>query len=161
MRAVVRVLLTFPTKSVGGSETYKKLPVRKLFIYVQKSFSPNLRLLEWEIRELWIIILENSVATSRVGHRARARVQERQGEGMRAALVFCFGFSTRDAATQRIFLIIHNSRIFYPNNLKFWEKLLCTYMNNFPTGSFLYVKLPTILFVGKLRKTPTTAFKYL
>ena len=27
----------------------------KLFIYVQTSFSPNLRLLEWEIRELWII----------------------------------------------------------------------------------------------------------
>ena len=80
---------------------------------------------------------------------------------MRATVVFCCGCSTRDAATERIFLIIHNSRIFYPNNLKFWEKLLCTYMNNFPTRSFLYGKLPPILFVGKVRKTPTTAFKYL
>ena len=80
---------------------------------------------------------------------------------MRATLVFCFGCSTRDAATERIFLITHNSRIFYPNNLKSWEKLLCTYMNNFPTGTFIYVKLHPILFVGKVRKTPTTAFKYL
>ena len=53
--------------------------------------------------------------------------------------------------------IIHNFRIFHPNNLKFWEKLLCTYMNNFPAGSFLYVELPPILFVGKVRKTRTTA----
>ena len=107
---------------------------------------------------LWIIILKkNSVATSRVGHRARARVQEEQGEEMRATLVFCFGCLTRDAATERIFLIIHNSRIFHPNNLKFWEKLLCTYINNFSTGNFLYVELTPILFVGKVRKSRTTA----
>ena len=164
MRAVVRVFLTFPTKSIGGSLTYKKLPVRKLFMYVQRSFFLNLRFLGWEIRELWIIRKKNSVATSQVGHRAPAREQERQGEGMRATLVrlvFCFVCSTRDAATERIFLIIHNSRILYPNNLKFWEKLLCTYMNNFSAGSFLYVKLPLILFVGKVSKTPTTVFKYL
>ena len=30
-------------------------------------------------------------------------------------------------------------------------------MNNFPAGSFLYVELPPILFVGKVRKTRTTA----
>ena len=30
-------------------------------------------------------------------------------------------------------------------------------MNNFPAGSFLYVELPSILFVGKVRKTRTTA----
>ena len=97
------------------------------------------------------------MATSRVGHRARAGVQEGQGEKMRVTLVFCFGCSTRDAATERIFLIIHNSRIFHPNNLKFWEKLLCTYMDNFPTESFLYVKLSPILFVEEVRKTRTTA----
>ena len=53
--------------------------------------------------------------------------------------------------------VIHNLSIFHPNNLKFWEKLLLTYMNNFPVGSFLYVKLLQILFVGKVRKTRTTA----
>ena len=76
---------------------------------------------------------------------------------MRATLVFCFGCSTGDAATERIFLIIHNFRIYHPNNLKFWEKLLCTYMSNFPAGSFLYHELPPILFVGKVIKTRTTA----
>ena len=30
-------------------------------------------------------------------------------------------------------------------------------MYNFPTGSFLQVKLPQILLVGKVRKTRTTA----
>ena len=85
------------------------------------------------------------MATSRVRHRARARVQEGQGEEMRATLVLCFGCLTRDAATERIFLIIHNSRIFHPNNLKFWKKLLCTNMNNFLAKSSLYVKLPPIL----------------
>ena len=35
--------------------------------------------------------------------------------------------------------------------------LLCTYINNFPAGSFLYVELPAILFVGKIIKTRTTA----
>ena len=62
---------------------------------------------------------KNSVAASPVGHRARGRVQEGQGAEMRAALVFCFGYSTRYAATEDIFLIIHNSRIFHFNNLKF------------------------------------------
>ena len=64
---------------------------------------------------------KNSVATSRVEHRARARMQEGQAEEMRVTLVFCFGCSTRNAATERIFLIIHNSRIFHPNSLKFWK----------------------------------------
>ena len=71
---------------------------------------------------------------------------------MRTTLVFCFRCSTRDAATERIFLIINNFRIFHPNNLEFREKLLCTYMN-FPAASFLYVEFPLILFVGKVRKT--------
>ena len=65
---------------------------------------------------------------------------------MRVTLIFCFSCSTREAATERIFLIIHDSRICHPNNLKFWEKLLCTYMKNFPAECFLYVKLPPILF---------------
>ena len=39
MRAVVRVFLTLPTKSIWGNLTYKKLPVRKFFIYVQRIFS--------------------------------------------------------------------------------------------------------------------------
>ena len=52
---------------------------------------------------------------------------------------------------------INNSRIFHSNNLKFWEKLLCTYMNNFPAGSFLYVELPPIIVIGNVRKTRTTA----
>ena len=30
-------------------------------------------------------------------------------------------------------------------------------MKNFPPGSFLKVKLPKILFIGKVRKTRTTA----
>ena len=30
-------------------------------------------------------------------------------------------------------------------------------MNNFPAGSFLYIKHPQILFVGKFIKTRTTA----
>ena len=45
MRAVVRAFITFPTKSIWGSLTYEKLAVKKLFIYVQRSFSRNLRLL--------------------------------------------------------------------------------------------------------------------
>ena len=63
----------------------------------------------------------------------------------------------RHAITERIFLIIYSSRFFHPNNLKFWETLLCTYMNNFPTRSFLSVKLSQTLFVGKVRKTQTIA----
>ena len=70
------------------------------------------------------------------------------------------GFAPLDPAkrSHRVYFsnVIHDSSIFHPNNLKFWEKLL-TYMNNFPTGSFLYVKLLPILFVGKVRKTRTTA----
>ena len=90
-----------------------------------KEIFPNLRLLGREIRELWII------------RKKRATVPEGQGVEMRATLVFCFRCSTRDASTKRICLIIYNSRIFHPNNLKFSEKLLCTCMNNFPNGSFL------------------------
>ena len=48
--------------------------------------------------------------------------------------------------------VIHNSSIFHRNNLKFWEKLLLTSMNNFPTGSFLYVKLLQIILSAKLEK---------
>ena len=48
--------------------------------------------------------------------------------------------------------VIHNSSISHRNNLKFWEKLLLTYMNNFRTGSFLYIKLLQILFRAKLEK---------
>ena len=42
---------------------------------------------------------------------------------MRATLVLCFRCLTRDAATERIFLKIQNSRIFHPNNLKLEKKL--------------------------------------
>ena len=55
MRTVVGVFLAFLTKSIEGSLTYKELSVRKLFIFIQKSCFQNLRLLEWEMRELWII----------------------------------------------------------------------------------------------------------
>ena len=119
------------TESLGSSEVLptKKGPFLVTLLWPPVVYPP------WKIR---------SVATPRVRHRARAWVQEGQGEEMRATLLFCFGCSTRDAATELIFLIIHNFRIFYPNNLKFWEKFLCTYMNNFPAGSFLYVELPPI-----------------
>ena len=63
----------------------------------------------------------------------------------------------RDAATERFFLISHNPNMSHPNNLKFWEKLLCTCIKNFPTGSWKEVKLFPIIFVGKGRKTQTTA----
>ena len=145
-------IVTFPEKSqlqrvfrIPGIKIWKKWTIRKVpktsilhIIYKSDigfmiNVSKNLNLKKYR-----------SVATPRVRHRARAWVQEGQGEEMRATLVFCFGCSTRDAATERIFLIIHNFRIFYPNNLKFWEKFLCTYMNNFPAGSFLYVELPPI-----------------
>ena len=49
MRVVDRVFLTLLTKSL----TYKKLPVEKLFIYVQKSFSQNLRLLLIRMRNTY------------------------------------------------------------------------------------------------------------
>ena len=45
MRAVVRIFLTFRTKSIEGSSTYEKLLAEKFFIYVQSSFYQNLRLL--------------------------------------------------------------------------------------------------------------------
>ena len=54
MRAIVRVFLTLPIKSVWVSLTDKKLPVGKLFIYVQRSFTENLELLSWKIREYGI-----------------------------------------------------------------------------------------------------------
>ena len=42
MRAVVRVFLTVPTKSIEGSSTYKKLSAGKLFIYLYtKKFFPK------------------------------------------------------------------------------------------------------------------------
>ena len=63
----------------------------------------------------------------------------------------------RATFSNNIFLIIHNSHIFHSNILKFWDKILCTYMDNFPAGRFFYVKLPPILFVGKVRKTRSTA----
>ena len=66
-------------------------------------------------------------------------------------------FSTRHATTERIFLIIDNFRIFHLNNLIFSVKLLYTHMNNFPTGSFLSVKLTQTLFVAKVRKKLTMA----
>ena len=45
MRGVVRAFLTFPAKNIGRSLTYEELPVRKLFIFVQRSFIQHLRLL--------------------------------------------------------------------------------------------------------------------
>ena len=38
MRAVVRVFLTLPTKSIWKSLTYKKLSMGNFFIYVQEIF---------------------------------------------------------------------------------------------------------------------------
>ena len=45
MRAVVRVFLAFPTKSIGGSLTFQELSVRKLFIFVQRSFFPKFEII--------------------------------------------------------------------------------------------------------------------
>ena len=45
MRAIVRVFLTLPTKSVWVSLIDKKLLAGKLFIYVERSFTENLGLL--------------------------------------------------------------------------------------------------------------------
>ena len=79
----------------------------------------------------------------------------KKGDESDVFLFFCFSFSTRHAITEHIFLIIHNFRIFHLNNLKFPVKLLCTYMNNFPTASFLSVKLTQTLFLAKVRTTRT------
>ena len=93
----------------------------------------------------------------RVSYRASSTCQStRMTRRDESDVIFCFSFSTRHAITERIFLIIHNTRIFHLNNLKFSAKL-CTYMNNFPTGSFLSVKLTQTLFVGKVRKMRTMA----
>ena len=101
MRAVVSLFLTLPTKSIWKSLTYKKLPVGKFFICIQKIFSYNLKLFGWQVRELWIIRKQRSVAPSRVGNQARARVQEWQGEEMKATLVFHFGRSIPDSRRGR------------------------------------------------------------
>ena len=45
MRAVVRVFLALPTKSIGGSLTNQELSVRKLFIFVQRSFFPKFEII--------------------------------------------------------------------------------------------------------------------
>ena len=67
----------------------------------------------------------------------RARMTRR---GDKSDVVSCISFSTRQATTERIFLIIDNFRIFHLN-LKFSVKLLYTHMNNFPTGSF-WIEVP-------------------
>ena len=152
MRAVVRIFLTFPTKRIGGSSTYKKLPAGKLFIYVLRSFSQNLRLLGWKERELWIIRKIRSVAASRAEHPKQKTIVALISSPRPSCTLARARCPTRDVATEFFFLIIHNSRISHPNNLKFWKKLLYININNFLTESTLYVKLPPILFVGKARK---------
>ena len=126
----------------------------KLFIYVQRSFTQNLRLFGWKIREVWIIRKIHSVAGSRVEH-----PKQKNNVAFISSPCSSCTCSMSDARRGHrvFFLIIHNSRISHPNNLKLWKKLLCTYMNNFLTGSFLYAKHPLILFVGKIRKTRITA----
>ena len=84
----------------------------------------------------------------------RARMTRRGDE---SDVVSRISFSTRHATTERIFIIIDNFRIFHLNYLKFLVKLLYTRMNNFPTGSFLSVKLTQTLFVAKVRKKRTMA----
>ena len=84
----------------------------------------------------------------------RARITRRGDE---SDVVSCISFSTRHATTERIFLIIDNFRIFHLNNLKLSVKLLYTHMNNFPTESFLSVKLTQTVFVAKVRKKRTMA----
>ena len=126
----------------------------KLFIYVQRSSSYKLRLLGWKVPELWIIRKKARYPRLASSTCQSARMTRRGDE---SDVIFCFSCSMRHAITERIFLIIYSSRFFHPNNLKFWETLLCTYMNNFPTRSFLSVKLSQTLFVGKVRKTQTIA----
>ena len=62
--------------------------------------------------------------------------------------------STPAKCSHRVYFsnAIHNSSIFHPNNLKFWEKLLLTYMNNFPTGSFYTLIFPRYFLSAKLEK---------
>ena len=150
MRAVVRVFLTFPTKSIDGSSTYKKLPTGKLFIYVQRSLSQNLRLLGWKIRKLWIIRKIRSVAASRVEHpkqKTNFALISSPCPSCTLARARCL---TRDVATEFFFLIIHNSRISHPNNLKFWKKLLCINMSSLKDLNML--KFPRYFLSGKPEK---------
>ena len=119
MRVVVCVFPTFPTKSIGGSWTYKKLAAGKLLIYVQRSFSQNLRLLGWKIR---------SVAASRVEHpkqKTNVTLISSPCPSCTLARARCL---TQDVATELFFFfqIIHNSRIRHRNNFKFWKKT-CLY----------------------------------
>ena len=96
---------------------------------------------------LYIIISASSTCQ-------RARITRRGDE---SDVVSCISFSTRHATTERIFLIIDNFHIFHLNNLKLSVKLLYIHMNNFPTESFLSVKLTQTVFVAKVRKKRTMA----
>ena len=138
MRAVVRVFLTLLTKSSWGSLTYQKLPVGKLFIYVQIRFPQKLRLLGWKIRELWIITKICSVAAYRVEY-----PKQKTNVALISSACPSCSLARARCPTRRcprvffFFLIIHDSCISHPNDFKFWKKLLCVYMKNFLTGSFL------------------------
>ena len=73
---------------------------------------------------------KRSVTASRVGHRARARVQRLQGEEMK---VFYFSCSIPDARRGYrafFFLKIHNSHIFHPCNLNLHKSLLILICKN-------------------------------
>ena len=95
----------------------------------------------------YIIILASSMCQ-------RVRKTRRGDE---SDVVSCISFSTRHATLERNFLIIDNFRIFHHNNLKLWVKLLYTHMNNFPSGSFLSIKLTQTVFVAEVRKKRTMA----
>ena len=153
MRALVRVFLTLPIKSVWD----KKTSSGKVVHICTRKFHRKFEIIKMKNTGVMDYYKKSSVVASRIGHRASCESARMTRRGDESDVMFCFSFSTRHAITERIFLIIHNFRIFHLNNLKFLVKLLCTYMKNFPTGSLLSVKLTQTLFIGKVRKTRTMA----
>ena len=48
----------------------------------------------------------------------------------------------------------YNSHISYPNDLKFWEKLFRTSMNNFPPWKFFECQISPYIFCRQSYKNP-------
>ena len=61
---------------------------------------------------------KRSVAASRIENRARAKMTSRGDKSDVKYFVLVARCPTRDAGTERLFLQIHNSRIYHPYNFK-------------------------------------------
>ena len=90
MRAVVRVFLAFPTKSIGGCFKYQELLVRKLFIFEvvhSKKFFPK-----FEIMRMGNTGLLEKKLGGHVSRQASSTCQSarwtRRGDGSDVSLVF-------------------------------------------------------------------------